>query len=64
MKNQRPKRPSSLKIYECHVGISSIEGKVNSYRDFAETVLPRIKKVGYNAIQVHYSTAHYFFLSF
>jgi hypothetical protein len=52
MKNPRPKRPTSLRIYECHVGISSVEEKVNTYNDFAENVLPRIQKLGYNAIQV------------
>jgi len=52
MKNPRPKKPESMRIYECHVGISSIHGKVNDYTDFAEHVLPRIKKLGYNAIQV------------
>ena len=52
MKNARPKRPESLRIYECHVGISSVEGKVNTYADFAENVLPKIKKLGYNTIQV------------
>ena len=41
--SERPKSQSSLKIYECHVGMSSEEGKVNSYRDFADNVLPRIK---------------------
>ena len=41
-----------LKVYECHVGISSSEAKVNSYNDFAESVLPRIAELGYNAIQV------------
>ena len=53
MKNPRPKKPESLRIYECHVGISSIHGKVNDYSDFAEHVLPRIKKIGYNTIQVN-----------
>ena len=52
MKNPPPKKPKSLRIYECHVGISSIHGRVNDYTDFAEHVLPRIKKLGYNAIQV------------
>ena len=34
------------------MGISSSEGKVNSYKAFAQDVLPRVKKLGYNAIQV------------
>ena len=39
-------------IYECHIGMSSEEGKVCSYREFIENVLPRIKKLGYNTIQI------------
>jgi 1,4-alpha-glucan branching enzyme len=35
-----------LRIYEAHVGISSKEGKVNDYRNFADEVVPRIKKQG------------------
>ena len=33
-----------LRVYECHVGISSEEGKVNSYKDFTCSVLPRIAR--------------------
>ena len=50
----RPAKPSSLRIYECHVGISSWEGKVNTYKDFTATVLPRIVNLGYNTIQVSF----------
>ena len=32
------------RVYECHVGISSEEGKVNSYKDFTCSVLPRIAR--------------------
>ncbi|VDL65493.1 unnamed protein product [Nippostrongylus brasiliensis] len=46
----RPKRPESLRIYEAHVGISSWEGKINTYRAFADDVIPRIVKQGYNTI--------------
>ena len=34
-KNPKPKRPASVRIYEAHVGMSSVEGKVSSYREFA-----------------------------
>ena len=37
MKHPRPAKPSSPRIYECHVGISSWEGRVNTYRDFTDT---------------------------
>lgn len=39
-------KPRALRIYESHVGISSPEGKVASYRYFADQVLPRIVKQG------------------
>jgi len=47
IKTSHPKKPKSLRIYEAHVGISGNEGKINSYRDFSENILPRIAKQGY-----------------
>ncbi len=47
-----PHRPDSLRIYECHVGMSSAEPKINSYLEFKKDMLPRIRKLGYNAIQI------------
>lgn len=44
--------PDNMKIYEAHVGISSEKGEVASYDYFTDNVLPRIKKQGYNAIQL------------
>ena len=41
-KHPRPKTPPDLRIYECHVGMSSEEHKVASYTYFADNVLPRI----------------------
>ena len=43
---------SPLLIYECHIGMASNEEKVGSYKEFTYEILPRIKKDGYNAIQV------------
>jgi len=40
----------SLRIYEAHVGMAQEDGKVSTYREFMENILPRIKKAGYNAI--------------
>uniref|UniRef100_A0A2P2LZE8 Glycosyl hydrolase family 13 catalytic domain-containing protein n=1 Tax=Rhizophora mucronata TaxID=61149 RepID=A0A2P2LZE8_RHIMU len=50
--NTRPKVPKSLRIYECHVGISGSEPKISSFKDFREKVLPHVKEAGYNAIQL------------
>lgn len=48
---KRPDVPKSLRIYECHVGIATENYEVGTYRNFAENVLPRIARQGYNAIQ-------------
>lgn len=60
----RPQKPESLRIYESHVGISSQEGKVNTYRNFADEVVPRIKKQGYNTIQLMAVMEHAYYASF
>lgn len=63
-KNICPTRPKSLRIYEAHVGMSSIEPKVSTYREFAEEILPRIKKCGYTAIQLMAIQEHAYYGSF
>ena len=57
-------KKKSLRIYEAHVGMSSIEGKVASYREFADNVIPRIKHTGYNAIQLMAVMEHVDYASF
>lgn len=34
------------------VGISTPEPKVGTYKEFEQTLLPRIKELGYNCIQM------------
>jgi len=51
-KNARPPRPTSIKVYEAHVGISSHDSKIASYNHFKTFVLPRIAAGGYNTIQL------------
>ncbi len=51
-------------IYECHIGMSSEEGKVNNYNDFTHNVLPRIKDAGYNTIQIMAIMEHPYYGSF
>lgn len=58
------KRPQSLRIYECHVGMGSNDLKVGSYREFADNVLPRIKKTGYTAVQIMAIMEHAYYASF
>ena len=58
------KPAQSLYIYEAHVGMAQEEGKVGTYREFADLVLPRIKKAGYNAIQLMAIMEHPYYGSF
>lgn len=55
---------AGLRIYEAHVGMSSAEEKVNSYRDFADNVLPRIEALGYNCVQLMAIMEHAYYGSF
>ncbi|KAM6985190.1 1,4-alpha-glucan-branching enzyme-like [Aplochiton taeniatus] len=59
-----PPRPRSLRIYEAHVGIASPEEKVATYNNFTANVLPRIKDLGYNCIQLMAVMEHAYYASF
>ncbi|KAF3779056.1 1-4-alpha-glucan-branching enzyme 1 [Nymphaea thermarum] len=63
-KHPQPKAPKSLRIYEAHVGMSSPEPKINTYANFRDEVLPRIKKLGYNAVQLMAIQEHSYYASF
>ncbi|KAL4819508.1 1,4-alpha-glucan-branching enzyme [Aspergillus spinulosporus] len=60
----RPKKPESLRIYEAHVGISSPDTRVATYKEFTANMLPRIKYLGYNAIQLMAIMEHAYYASF
>ena len=51
-------------IYECHIGMAQEEGKVGSYDEFRKNILPRIKKAGYNTIQIMAIMEHPYYGSF
>ena len=51
-------------IYECHIGMAQEEGKVGTYTEFRENVLPRIKDLGYNTIQIMAVMEHPYYGSF
>ena len=53
-----------LYIYECHIGMSSSEQKVNSYEEFRRDVLPRIDELGYNCVQIMAIQEHPYYGSF
>ncbi|ANB15232.1 1,4-alpha-glucan branching enzyme [Sugiyamaella lignohabitans] len=64
-KNSPPKsKPEGIKVYEAHVGISSPEGRVGTYKEFTANILPRIHKLGYNTIQLMAIMEHAYYASF
>jgi len=74
-KNNPPPRPQSVRVYEAHgiaftgsrltvVGISTTEYRVGTYPEFTVNVLPRIKKLGYNVIQLMAIMEHAYYASF
>lgn len=62
--NSSPPQQSPLLIYEAHIGMSSESAEISNYRDFENNILPRIKKLGYNAIQLMAIQEHPYYGSF
>ena len=54
----------TLFIYEAHVGMAQEEGKVGTYREFADNTLPHVKEAGYNTIQLMAIMEHPYYGSF
>eukprot|EP00041_Stephanoeca_diplocostata_P029463 m.870187 g.870187 ORF g.870187 m.870187 type:complete len:1058 (+) comp23565_c1_seq3:61-3234(+) len=63
-RHPRPARPTSLRIYEAHVGIGSKEPCVASYKSFTTDVLPRIAAQKYNCVQLMAVMEHAYYGSF
>ena len=58
------RRDEHLFIYETHVGMATEELRVGTYREFADSVLPRVQYLGYNTIQIMAVMEHPFYGSF
>jgi len=56
--------PGAPLIYEAHVGMSQDKEGVGTYREFADNVLPRIRELGYNTIQLMAIQEHPYYGSF
>jgi len=51
-------------IYECHIGMAQEDYSVGSFKDFTKNILPRIKSMGYNTIQIMAIMEHPYYGSF
>ncbi len=59
--------PAKIKvplIYEAHVGMAGEEPRLHRYREFADHMIPRIVKMGYNTIQLMAVQEHPYYGSF
>ena len=61
-KNPGP-RPNPL-IYECHIGMSGEKEGVSTFDDFRRDVLPRVKALGYDTLQIMALQEHPYYGSF
>jgi len=62
--NPAPPQKQGLRIYEAHVGMATEEYRVGTFNEFTANVLPRIKNLGYNAIQLMAIQEHPYYGSF
>ncbi len=53
-----------LLIYEAHTGMALEEGRVGTYQEFRDHILPKIKGAGYNALQLMAVAEHPYYGSF
>ena len=62
--NAVPNIQGGLRIYEAHAGMATEEGRVGTFGEFTENVLPRIASLGYNAVQLMAVMEHPYYGSF
>jgi len=58
------RRPAVPLVYEAHVGMALEWGRVGTYAEFREHILPRIVRAGYNTIQLMAIMEHPYYGSF
>jgi len=63
-KHRSPGKRKHPFIYECHIGMSSEKEAVATFDDFRTGVLPRVKKLGYDVIQIMALQEHPYYGSF
>jgi 1,4-alpha-glucan branching enzyme len=51
-------------IYECHIGMAQEKQGIGTYKEFTDNILPRIKALGYNTIQMMAVQEHPYYGSF
>ena len=63
-KHRNPSKREHPFIYECHIGMSSEKEKVATFSEFRKDVLPYIRSLGYDTIQIMALQEHPYYGSF
>ena len=63
-RHRKPGKRLHPLIYECHIGMSGEEEKVATFEEFRTRVLPRVKALGYNVLQIMALQEHPYYGSF
>jgi 1,4-alpha-glucan branching enzyme len=56
--------PAAPLIYEAHIGMAQDKEGIGTYQEFADNILPRIAKLGYNTVQLMAVQEHPYYGSF
>ena len=51
-------------IYECHIGMAQEKEGIGTYTEFRDNILPRIRDLGYNTVQIMAIMEHPYYGSF
>ncbi|MDW7677284.1 MAG: alpha-amylase family glycosyl hydrolase [Bacillota bacterium] len=51
-------------VYECHIGMAQEKEAISTYAEFERNILPRVKDLGYNTIQIMAIMEHPYYASF
>lgn len=60
----RINRNQSPLIYEAHIGMAQQKEDIGSFNEFTQNILPKIKELGYNTIQLMAVMQHPYYASF
>ncbi len=63
-RHRKPAKREHPFIYECHIGMSSEKEQVASFEDFRRDVLPKVKELGYDTLQIMALQEHPYYGSF
>ena len=57
-------KDSAILIYEAHVGMAQEKEAMGTFREFRDIVLPKVKELGYNTVQLMAIMDHPYYASF